>query len=84
MKLKRLRPRVPSGEMALFEEFNLLVNYDYQPMERATREYPGCDESVTVESVILGDVDGGVDITEQLTTAQVEDFESRILENLNG
>jgi len=81
MKPNRLRPRVPTGEMALFEEFNLLVNYDYQPFEQATREYPGCDEAVTVTSVVMGEK---LEIMHLLTDVQIEDFESRILENLNG
>jgi len=33
------------------KESFLRIDYDYQPAEPATREYPGCGESLTVNSV---------------------------------
>jgi hypothetical protein len=35
----------------------LVVSFDYQPKEGATRYYPGCDEDVDIFSVTVGDVE---------------------------
>ena len=34
-------------------ELDLVVEYDYQPPERMTRDYPGCGESITVTGCTL-------------------------------
>ena len=32
-------------------EFEIEVDYDYQPYEQMTRQYPGCSESVEINEV---------------------------------
>ena len=47
------------------EEFEIEVEFDYQPYEQMTLEYPGCDESVEIcgvtkdghELCLIGDQD---------------------------
>jgi len=38
-----------------FEEVDIEVHYDYQPAERATRYYPGCDEMVCINRIFRSD-----------------------------
>jgi len=38
-------------------ELEVRVDYDYQPAEPATNEYPGCGMEITINSVMLGDTD---------------------------
>lgn len=33
------------------------VEFDFQPFEPVTRDYPGCEASVTITEIRLGDVD---------------------------
>lgn len=40
-----------------FIEQEFVVDYDYQPCEPPTREHPGCDAEITINSVMLGKVD---------------------------
>lgn len=40
-----------------FLEFRGKVEYDHQPYEPATADYPGCDASVTVTSIRAGSVE---------------------------
>ena len=34
-----------------YQEFEIEVDFDYQPYERATLYYPGCSESVEINEV---------------------------------
>tara|TARA_R110000868_G_scaffold176248_5_gene413727 strand:+ start:503 stop:718 length:216 start_codon:yes stop_codon:yes gene_type:complete len=43
--------------MKMYIEIEVDVDYSFQPFERATLEYPGCDAEVTLESVLFGGVD---------------------------
>lgn len=43
---------------------NMVVEFDYQPAERQTLEYPGCDESIDITSVTIN----GVDVCELITS----------------
>lgn len=47
-------------------ELDFEVEADYQPQERATPGFPGCDESITVTHVTLN----GVDITEAVLASE--------------
>ncbi len=38
-------------------ELAVLVHYDYQPIELKTRNYPGCEDSATINEVLHGDAD---------------------------
>ena len=38
-------------------EVEFQVDYDYQPYERATLEYPGCSESIEINEVKPVDLD---------------------------
>lgn len=57
-----------------FEEVELTVAYDYQPYEPMTRDYPGCEASVEVGQVFVGDVD----ITTLLSDDQFDEIAERI------
>jgi hypothetical protein len=64
------------GEDDLVE---VVADYDYQPEERATRDYPGCSEYVQVYEVLAD----GIDVTDKLTKKQVSAIEYDILEKLH-
>jgi len=34
----------------------VLVFFDYQPKEKATNDYPGCDSEVTITNIIIGGI----------------------------
>lgn len=57
-------------------EIEVTVDGDYQPAEKQTWDYPGCPASFTNISVFLGDLD----ITDELTSDQIESIERRMLE----
>ena len=38
-------------------ELEVEVNYDYQPQEPSDGAYPGCDEEISINSVMLGETD---------------------------
>ena len=48
------------------EDVKFQVDYDYQPKEDATLEYPGCDEEATINAVVVGDVDVFKNLPESL------------------
>lgn len=56
----------------------LEIEFYYQPYEPATREYPGCDESVEVTSVIFN----GTDIMDFiLEFGDIEEIEALVLKS---
>ena len=59
-------------------EFDVAVDYDFQPPEPFDSDtgYPGCDAAVTVTGV----ESNAIDITNQLTTAEIDELAQRILE----
>lgn len=38
-------------DLGLFGEQKVTINFDYQPFEHQTHDYPGCDESITITSL---------------------------------
>ena len=38
---------------AEIEDIPVVIHYDYQPKEKATNDYPGCEESVYINAVYL-------------------------------
>ncbi len=61
-----------------YKDWDLEVEYDFQPMERRTHNYPGCDASAMPECVKLNDID----ITELLSEKVLEDIGESIIECL--
>lgn len=56
------------------------IEFDYQPYEPATNEYPGCDESVEITAVIFN----GTDITDFIFEfGDIEEFEKLVLKSKN-
>lgn len=54
----------------------LEIEFDYQPYEPATRECPGCDESVEITSVIFN----GTDIMDFIWEfGDIEEIETLVL-----
>jgi hypothetical protein len=62
-----------------YNEVAVEVEYDYQPAERATSTYPGCDESVVINEVIREDT--GRDILADLHPDALENLRIEILEH---
>lgn len=62
-----------------FDDVTLDVEFDYQPYEAMTRDYPGCPEAVDIYSVILEDTGSEVCL---LPDAEVE-VEEKILDNIH-
>jgi len=40
-----------------YEEVPSTVYFDYQPPEKATPDYPGCEASVTINRVVVKEID---------------------------
>lgn len=53
------------------------IKFDYQPAEKADREYPGCGESFEIESVFLDDIDMW-----ELLEPQMEELEDDVWEHI--
>ena len=78
-----------------YEGLELRVDYDYQPKEPRTRDYPGCQSDVQINSVeiVLG-IDGErpvkdsvfaadmVDILDILATSYIEELAQDILDEI--
>jgi len=58
--LAAVRAILPPDMSSFTPELEIDVWYDFQPPERATLEYPGCDASATITCIQYN----GVDITE--------------------
>lgn len=63
-------------------EQEVIVHFDYQPQERQTLEYPGCDASVTINAVILGGVLGGDDIQYHLSDIDLGELEDQCIQSI--
>jgi hypothetical protein len=51
----------------------VLVEYDFQPFEKATLTYPGCDAQITLESVIVANDDCVLDDLNLKTIIRIQD-----------
>ena len=58
-------------ETTTFCEFPICVEFDYQPKENRTLTYPGCEASLEITSVMLGDIE----LVNQLTEEQLDYIE---------
>jgi len=65
-------------DLGVFGEQLIHIHYDYQPYERATREYPGCEEGIDITQFMWD----GVDYLNKLPPDVLEDIASDILENI--
>ncbi len=57
---------------------DLVIEFDYQPAERMTRDYPGCDAEVDVVSVMAN----GIDILEWISDVSLEFFVEKCFESV--
>jgi hypothetical protein len=55
-------------ELGPLQEVDCIVEYDYQPAERMTAFYPGCDEKIEITDVILD----GVTLSPRILSALIE------------
>jgi hypothetical protein len=55
-------------ELGPLQEVDCIVEYDYQPKERMTAFYPGCDEKIEITDVILD----GVVLSPRILSALIE------------
>ena len=61
-----------------YKGFDLDIEYEYQPEERQTYDYPGYPEYVCIENVYLNDTDI-IDLVED----QLDDIENVLFEQHN-
>ena len=54
------------------------IEYDYQAPEAATLEYPGCDEDVWINSVMVD----GWEVLDSFRQGYVDDLNRRVLEKI--
>ena len=59
-------------------EVEFEVDFDYQPFERATLEYPGCDEGIEINEVKPVDLDRDIAFnTNEIREHCLEDYRDR-------
>jgi hypothetical protein len=68
---------MPSIDLTLYG-ISLEVEYDYQPEERMTQEYPGCPEEVEIGVVSHK----GEDISDLLSTVVIDKLTDTILDRI--
>ena len=56
----------------------LVIEFDYQPAEPMTRDYPGCDAEVDVVAVYANDID----ILERISDTSLEFFKEKCFESV--
>ena len=61
---------------SLILEIEIEVDYDFQPMERMTRHYPGCPEEVEINTLSIS----GIELPMELQNLIMRDFEYEIYE----
>lgn len=59
--------------MKMFIEIEVDVEYDYQPFEAQTLNYPGCDASIENVSVVIGNYE----ITNHLDVSTTESINNQ-------
>jgi hypothetical protein len=64
-------------ETVHYKGFDFEYKLHYQPAERQTLEYAGCDEEFEITNITLN----GIDASELLAN-QIEEFEDFIIDNL--
>jgi hypothetical protein len=78
------KPRLVSMDDRVEEpvEIKLLVvvSGNYQPSERATRDYPGCPEGFTIESIFIGGLELPGEIQAFIEREYGEELQEAILE----
>jgi hypothetical protein len=63
------------------EEVEAIVEYDYQPKERQTYNYPGCDEAIDVCGVTIK----GVTLSPEMQSALIDALQDddRLMDKIN-
>lgn len=67
------------ADIGIEDVVDVEVEFDFQPEERMTRDYPGCPAYIEIISVIRG----GVDITAFIDETEIQQIEQRIWDILN-
>ncbi len=62
--------------LSTYIELEIEVDYDYQPSEKATNTYPGCNSSVELNAVVVR----GIDILGSLDSRCKEEITQQCLE----
>ena len=66
-------------EYLKYRGVELEIEYDYQPEEKQTWDYPGCGESFEITSIKINDID-----VMELLEEQIESIEEALVEELKG
>lgn len=61
-----------------FKGVEMVIEFDYQPAEKRTRDYPGIGESVSAELIFIGEQD-----CTELLEAEWEAIEDHILDEIH-
>ena len=62
-----------------YKGFEFEYNYYYQPKERQTHDYPGCDEYFEITNITLNEIDAS-----ELLESQIEEFEQEVIDNITN
>ena len=68
-----------SKETVEYKGFTFEYILNYQPEEKATLEYPGCDEEFIIESITLNGIDA-----DELLENQYDEFCDYVIEKLKN
>ena len=60
----------------LMLELEIEIDYDFQPMEKMTRHYPGCPAEVEINTLLIN----GIELPMKLQSSIMKDFEYEINE----
>jgi hypothetical protein len=66
-------------ETVNYAGFEFEFDYNYQPEEKQTYDYPGCDESFEIFNVTLNGIDAS-----ELLESQIDEFEEEVINMLKG
>ena len=66
-------------EYLIYRGVELEIEFDYQPEEKQTWDYPGCGESFEITSIKINDID-----VMELLEEQIESIEEALVEELKG
>jgi hypothetical protein len=66
-------------EIITYKGFEFEYNYYYQPEERQTHDYPGCDEEFEITNITLNGIDAS-----ELLESQIEEFEQEVIDNITN
>ena len=64
-----------------YDDLVVTINFDYQPVEPETLEYPGCDDDTTINSILT---ECGTDILSALCCEVMTDAYEKVKEYTTG